>query len=126
MSLLAKANIVALAVAFAAAGSFYLRPLVAEELWAEAYKDAMFSCDQVMREHLIAKTAVEIDVSAQSIKNLQAAEVGLLDCHEYDKLRKKLISWGNDSNDLSRLGLQALEEKAYDLQRFVEIHEIRY
>jgi len=126
MSLLAKANIVFLVVAIAAAGSFYLRPLVAEELWAEEYKDAMFRCDQVMREHLISKMAVEVDVSAYRIKNLQAAEIGLLDCHEYDKLRKKLIAWGNDANDLSRLGLQALEEKAYDLQRFVEIHEIRY
>ena len=47
-------------------------------------------------------------------------------CHEHDKRRKQLIAWGFDQNDLSRLGLQALEEQAYELERFVEIHEIRY
>ena len=29
----------------------------------------------------------------QTVLNLQAAEVGLLDCHDYDKLRKRMLPW---------------------------------
>ena len=86
----------------------------------------MFQCDQAMRDHFIAKQAVIVDVSDSAVRNLQAAEVGLLDCHEYDKLRKKLLTWGLSEEDLSLIGLEAMESKAYELQKFVEIHEIRY
>lgn len=102
------------------------KPLLASTLWANDYKKLMFNCDQVMREHYIAKRALEIDSSPVNLRNLQASEVGLLDCHEYDKLRKRMISWGLDGQDLSYIGIEALEEQDYELRDFVEIHEIRY
>jgi len=49
-----------------------------------------------------------------------------LTCHDYDKLRKKMIMWGLDQDDLSMLGLETMEEKAYDLRTFVETHEFKY
>ena len=100
--------------------------MLASTLWANDYKELMFNCDQVMREHYIAKRALEIDSSPVNLRNLQASEVGLLDCHEYDKLRKRMISWGLDGQDLSYIGIEALEEQDYELRDFVEIHEIRY
>ena len=86
----------------------------------------MYNCDHSMRDHLIAKRAVEIEPNDSTIKNLQSSEVSLIVCHDYDKLRKKLKDWDFNDNDLQILGLEALEEKAYDLEKFVEIHEIRY
>ena len=86
----------------------------------------MFKCDQVMREHYIAKRAVELSPTADAVRNLEATELGLLDCHEYDKLRKQMLVWGLDEAQLAAIGLEALEEKQYELRRFVEIHEIRY
>ena len=59
-------------------------------------------------------------------KKLKATEVGLLDCHEYDKLRKTMIEWGLTPANLSSIGIEALEERNYELRDFVEIHEIRY
>ena len=47
-------------------------------------------------------------------------------CHDYDKLRKQMISWGLDSDALALIGLEAIEEKAYELDHFVQIHEFRY
>jgi hypothetical protein len=79
-----------------------------------------------MRDHYISKRAVSLDTNEKTIKNLKAAEVGLLDCHGYDKLRKKMIGWGVSEAQLSEIGLEAMESKAYELRRFVEIHEIRY
>jgi len=62
----------------------------------------------------------------ETIRNLEAAEIGLTTCHEYDKLRKDLIKWGMTENDLARLGLEGIEKNARDIRTFVEIHEIRY
>lgn len=101
-------------------------PVIATYLWQEDYKNLMFKCDQVMREHYIAKRAVELNPTSETVKNLEATEVGLLDCHEYDKLRKRMLIWGLTEPQLSLIGLEALEEKKYELRRFVETHEIRY
>ena len=103
-----------------------MRPVLARVLWASDYKVMMFNCDQVMREHYVAKRSVEFDPTPVAIRNLQASELGLLDCHEYDKLRKRMISWGMTGDDLSYIGIEALEEQDYELQEFVRIHEIRY
>jgi hypothetical protein len=79
-----------------------------------------------MREHYIAKQAVSLSPNESSVTNLEAAEIGLLDCHDYDKMRKRMLVWGVSEDMLAAIGLEALESKAYELRRFVEIHEIRY
>ncbi len=119
-------NVCAIALVAAYGVAEYSAPLAAAQIWRDDYKALMFKCDQVMREHYIAKQAVTLDPSAYTVKNLRAAEVGLLDCHDYDKLRKRMLGWGLSENQLSAIGLEALENNAYDLRRFVEIHEIRY
>ena len=101
-------------------------PAVAARLWREDYKNLMFKCDQAMRDHYIAKQAVKLEPGKDTIQNLQASEVALLDCHEYDKGRKRLLAWGLSEAKLSLIGLEALESKSYELRRFVELHEIRY
>ena len=126
MSALKIANGIALLVAAAVGLNYLAAPIFAAYWWRDDYKSLMFKCDQVMREHYIAKVAVETQPSAETVKNLEATEVGLLDCHSYDKLRKKLIAWGVTENELSEIGLEALEEKKFELRTFVEIHEIRY
>lgn len=104
----------------------YGAPIYAQLSWADEYKTLMFQCDHVMKEHYIAKRAVEEDPRGQTIRSLQAAEVGLLNCHDYDKMRKRMIVWGVSDAQLSAIGLEAMESKGYELSRFVEIHEIRY
>jgi hypothetical protein len=79
-----------------------------------------------MREHYIAKKAVELTPSTLTISGLKAAELALMTCHDYDKLRKRMISWGIGSDALALIGLEAIEEKSYELDYFVQIHEFRY
>ena len=124
--LLVIGNALAIVLVASYGAAEYGAPLIASHVWREDYKDLMFKCDQVMREHYIAKRSVELNPTPESVKNLQATEVGLLDCHEYDKLRKRMLVWGLNENQLASIGLEALEEKQYELRRFVEIHEIRY
>jgi hypothetical protein len=37
-----------------------------------------------------------------------------------------MVAWGLSGDDLSVIGIEALEEQDYELREFVEIHEIRY
>ena len=90
------------------------------------YQDATYRCDRSMREHMIAKQRVISDLGRGPISELEAAEVALLDCQNYDLLRKRLILWGLSENDLSLMALKAIEAKAQGLQQVVETHEIRY
>ena len=126
MTLIKKANIAFLIFITGYFCYLIFSPLIAVQLWGEEYKQAMFSCDRSMREHFIAKKATELYPNEINIKNLQASELGLLTCHDYDKRRKKMIMWGLDQDDLSMLGLETMEEKAYDLRTFVETHEFKY
>lgn len=103
-----------------------MRPALATERWSADYKELMHQCDNAMREHYIAKKAVEFTPSEATVSTLQATELSLMACHDYDKLRKQMISWGLDSDALALIGLEAIEEKAYELDHFVQIHEFRY
>ena len=79
-----------------------------------------------MREHFIAKGRVNASPSNDTVKDLLSSEVALIDCHEYDKFRKKLLSFGLDEDDLARMGLVAIEEKQSDIQTLVQEHEILF
>ena len=119
-------NVLAVLIVIGFAAERYLAPAIAEAVYAEQYKELMYDCDHVMREHFIAKQMVLASTTEQSIRNLEAAEVGLTSCHDYDKVRKEMIRWGLSENALARIGLEAIEERATDIRTFVEIHEIRY
>lgn len=124
--LLVIGNIIAIAFVIGYGVIEYGSPAVAARLWRTDYKDLMFKCDQVMREHFIAKRELEVNPGPEAVKSLEASELGLLDCHDYDKLRKRMLAWGLTTNQLSAIGLEALEEKKYELRDFVRAHEIRY
>jgi len=119
-------NIVAVLLVFTYGAVEYVFPKAATIIWKEDYQSLMFQCDQVMKDHFIAKQLVLTEPSEIAVKNLESSEIGLLSCHEYDKLRKQLLSYGVSEAQLSLLGLEALEKRAKDVRRFVEIHEIRY
>lgn len=119
-------NIMGLSIIFIYAAKEIAIPAIAAVIYEAEYKELVFKCDNVMRDHFIAKSQVLAAPSSQSIKNLHAAEIGLMTCHDYDVLRKKLISFGLSENDLSKIGLEVIEEKAKDVRSFVQTHEIRY
>lgn len=85
-----------------------------------------FKCDHAMREHLVAKQAVVQQPSTETVANVQAAEIALLNCQDYDLMRKWLMRWGLSENEVSEMSLTAVEERAGTLPDVVRIHEIRY
>jgi hypothetical protein len=119
-------NVVAIAIIFALGFKQFILPQAAEMLYKNEYKKLMFKCDNVMRDHFIAKNKVLTDINDDSVKNLKAAEIGLMECNDYDKLRKKLLNLGLSENKLSQFGLETIEENAKNVRTFVETHQIKY
>jgi BarA-like signal transduction histidine kinase len=90
------------------------------------FGDLTFKCDDAMRGHLMAKQKLVGTPSKANADALKSAEIGLLDCQDYDLMRKRLTRWGLTDNELSEMSLVAIEEKGADLRDVVRIHEIRY
>ena len=109
-------------------GNVYHVPykFIIKSIYQADYQKLMYKCDNAMRNQFISKARILNDSSKKSAKDLQAAEVALIDCHDYDVLRKKLMSLGLVSLDLSSMGLKAIEKEKSDLQKIVRIHEIRF
>lgn len=91
-----------------------------------AYAELTFKCDNAMREHLIAKQAAVAAPERATIDELKRAELGLLDCQDYDIYQKRLIQYGLSENELRLMRLQAIEARATTLLEVVKTHEIRY
>lgn len=92
----------------------------------ERFGRLTYLCDHAMREHLNAKKELALRPNIQNVSDLKAAEVALIDCQDYDLLRKRLIAWGLTDNDLALMGLKAIEARGSDLRKVIQIHEIRY
>jgi hypothetical protein len=119
-------NVVAALSVIALAAKLVFAPLIVVGYWGDRYKELVFQCDNVMRDHLIAKNRVAHDASDMAVQQLRAAEVGLLSCHDYDRLRKRMLIWGVSEAKLADLGLEVIEASARDVREFVRTHEIRY
>jgi len=119
-------NVIACCALISLTAKFVIWPPVAKMVFKDNYQELMFQCDNVMREHLIAKTRVMTEKSEQSLLQLDAAEMGLVTCHDYDVLRKKMRQAGISAHELSLMGLEVIEAKAKNLYEFVDIHEIKY
>lgn len=94
--------------------------------YQQTFGQHVYLCDNAMREHFIAKVDVTNEPSEIKVKELKSAELGLLKCHEYDKFRKYLLSIGLTEDDLSLMGLRAIELDNNNLAKVVSEHEIRY
>ena len=119
-------NVIAAFSCILLAGKLVVAPQIAKWSLKTEYQQLMFACDNVMRDHLIAKTRVTFEKSEMSLRQLKSAEMGLVTCHDYDVMRKQLRFWGVSNPELSLLGLEVIEKKSVDLERFVDIHEIKY
>ena len=110
------------------AGTLWDYPLrlAISSYYQKEFGEHVYRCDNAMREHFIAKSKLSQTPSAETVQVLKSAEVGLIDCHDYDKFRKKLMSFGLNDEDLASMGLVAIESKKADLHNLVKEHEIRY
>lgn len=103
-------------------GMEYARPWLAGMLYAKEYKQLAYECDHAMHEEAALRLYSDNPEKAQLLRI--SADVGLVVCHEYDKLRKKMLIWGITDDQLALYGLEVLEIERIPVSRMVEPHRM--
>ena len=100
----------------------YVQPFVVTQLYAGEYKRLALECDNAMHDEVALRSLP--NTSGKQALLIKSADVGLMVCHEYDKLRKKMLITGVTDEQLALLGLEALEVELIPVSRMVEPHRM--
>lgn len=100
----------------------YVRPWVADKIYAEEYKRLAFACDMAMHEEASLRQRSD-DTHEREILIL-SADVGMMICHDYDKLRKQMLIHGISEDRLAMLGLEVLEVEQITVRQMVDAHRM--
>lgn len=95
------------------------------ELNQERYGELTYLCDSAMRAHDLARARANSNPSVETVEQVQRAEIGLIDCQDYDLFQKHLTLLGLRENELGLMRLKAAEANAEGLRQVVDAHEIR-
>lgn len=100
----------------------YALPYIAELQHGDQFKQLAFDCDMAMHEEAALRGLTGSDPETERLK--LSADVGMLVCHEYDKLRKELLIQGLSEDQLAMLGLEVLEVEQITVQQMVDAHRM--
>lgn len=100
----------------------YLRPFAADLYYQDDYRRLVVQCDQAMHDEA-ALRAGTIAAAKHPLLPL-SADIDLAVCHQYDKLRKRLLVLGVSEDQLALRGLEALEIEQIPVSRMVEPHRM--
>ncbi len=100
----------------------YVRPLIAEYSHSGEYKRLALECDLAMHEEAALRELIENDQQTERLR--LSADVGMIVCHDYDILRKKLLIQGVSEDRLAMLGLEVLEVEQITVQQMVDAHRM--
>ncbi|MGY8914666.1 MAG: TIGR03982 family His-Xaa-Ser system protein [Flavobacteriales bacterium] len=99
----------------------YAVPTYAKWKYGGYYKKLTSDCDMAMHN----EAALRENTDFENHPNLYiTSEIEMLVCHEYDLLRKKMLSMGIDENYLSLLNLESLENQKIPLKLMIEPHKM--
>jgi hypothetical protein len=98
------------------------RPLLADRLYKKEYAQLAYQCDNAMHDEAAIRSYPESHPKKTEL--LVSADVQLLVCHQYDKLRKRMLLMGVSENQLALYGLEAMEFEAVTVDRMVDPHRM--
>ncbi len=103
-------------------GYEYVRPFAAKTMFKTDYQRLAVACDNAMHEEAALRASSK--PSEQERIMALSAEVGLAVCHDYDKLRKRMLIWGMTDDELALFGLEALENEQIPVSRLAAPHKM--
>lgn len=95
-----------------------IMPAASAAIFSSRYMEMTVLCDTAMNSSWFLAQANFAELDNSEI-------VQMLDCHDYDKVRKVMLFTGLPEEYLSYLGLRALEIYQKSPQEFVEQHRFR-
>ena len=100
----------------------YVRPFAADLYFRDEYRRLTAQCDQAMHDEAALRpgtphTEIEPRLVLSGI-------VGLTICHDYDKLRKRMLILGVSEEQLALHGLEALESEQIPVSRMIAPHKL--
>lgn len=116
LNLVFKVSVVLIAI------TYFSKELLIPEISFQSNKD------EYMKLTLACGFAMDSNwyIEQQSHSDLQkSSEIQLLDCHDYDKLRKKMLDAGISEYRLSEVGLVALELHQKTAEQLAAPHKFR-
>jgi His-Xaa-Ser system protein (TIGR03982 family) len=96
-------------------GKEVLAPATAAAVYSQDYMRLAMLCDTAMNSSWFIQQTDDPELRKTEL-------IQMLDCHEYDKVRKIMLIFGLPENYLSYLGLRALEVHQRSAEEFVEQH----
>ena len=104
----------------------YIWPSAMWRMHADEYRRLVVDCDQAMHDEVVLRdTTQTTSASTETARLLKiSGAVSLTVCHDYDKLRKKLLIAGVSEHRLALLGLEGLEVERITVSRMVEPHRM--
>lgn len=100
----------------------YVVPLLADFYYQDEFRALSAKCDAAMHDEASLRPGT---IGAEKHPALTlSAEVELMVCHDYDKLRKRLLSLGVSEHTLALRSLEALENEQISVSRLIEPHRM--
>ena len=100
----------------------YVVPFAAGFYYGADYQRLAAECDHAMHDEVALRAGTSSATKAPAL--VLSGVVGLTVCHEYDKLRKRMLTLGVTEDRLALLGLEALESELIPVARMVEPHKM--
>jgi hypothetical protein len=101
----------------------YVVPALADRYYRDDYRRLSAACDLAMHDEA-ALRPIDGNRSHAQARLKTSADVELLVCHEYDKLRKRLLILGVSEAQLALHNLEAMETEQIPVSRLVEPHRM--
>jgi hypothetical protein len=100
----------------------FVVPVFANYYFSGEFRRLVVDCDLAMRDEAALRDSAPTSEAARALRI--SADVGLAACHDYDKLRKRMLILGVSEARLSLLGLEAMEIEQIPVERMAEPHRM--
>lgn len=100
----------------------YVLPLLATKVYGKEFQRLALECDHAMHNEMAIRDLATNGKLPHSLLISGAVELAV--CHRYDKLQKRLLLFRVPEEQLSLLGLEALESERVPLSRMVDPHRM--
>jgi 3',5'-cyclic AMP phosphodiesterase CpdA len=100
----------------------YVVPVSADWYFQDEYRKLAAECDQAMHDEVALRPGTAGAAKHPTLS--LSADVELVVCHDYDKLRKRMLAFGVSEQTLALHGVEAIENERIPVSRMADPHRM--